>query len=88
MSTQAETIVLPPRFGRRRISFRFRDFPLIPALILGSVAFVAIFADVLAPTIPRSAVLPRGSVRRSGRPAAARNTSSAPTSSGETCCRG
>ena len=52
MSTQAETIVLPPRFGRRRISFRFRDFPLIPALILGSVAFVAIFADVLAPHNP------------------------------------
>lgn len=52
MGTQAETIVLPPRFGRRRISFRFRDFPLIPALILGSVAFVAIFADVLAPHNP------------------------------------
>lgn len=52
MSTQAETIVLSPRFGRRRISFRFRDFPLIPALILGSVAFVAIFADVLAPHNP------------------------------------
>jgi peptide/nickel transport system permease protein len=52
MSTQAETIVLPPRFRRRRVSFRLGDFPLIPTLILGSVAFVAIFANVLAPHNP------------------------------------
>ena len=50
MSTQA--IVLPPRFRWRRISVRLGDFPLIPSLILLSVAFVAIFANLLAPHNP------------------------------------
>ena len=52
MSTQAETIVLPPRFRWRRVSLRLGDFPLIPTLILAGVAFVAIFANVLAPHNP------------------------------------
>ena len=52
MSTQAEAIVLPPRFRWRRISVRLGDFPLIPSLILLSVAFVAIFANLLAPHNP------------------------------------
>ena len=50
MSTQA--VVLPPRFRWRRISVRLGDFPLIPSLILLSVAFVAIFANLLAPHNP------------------------------------
>jgi len=52
MSTQAETVALPPRFRWRRLSFRLGDFPLIPTLILAGVAFVAIFANVLAPHNP------------------------------------
>src|SRR5438309_7261249 len=53
MSTQAETIVLPPpRLRWRRVSLRLGDFPLIPTLILVSVSLVAIFANVLAPHNP------------------------------------
>src|SRR5215468_8651556 len=52
MSTQAETVALPPRFRWRRLSLRLGDFPLIPTLILAGVAFVAIFANVLAPHNP------------------------------------
>src|SRR5712675_523318 len=52
MSTQAETIVLPPRFRWRRVSLRLGDFPLIPTLILAGVAIVAIFANLLAPHNP------------------------------------
>ena len=52
MSTQAETVTLPPRFRWRRVSFRLGEFPLIPTLILVGVAFVAIFANVLAPHNP------------------------------------
>ena len=52
MSTQAETIVLPPRLRWRRVSLRLGDFPPIPTLILVSVGLVAIFANVLAPHNP------------------------------------
>src|SRR5215831_10064471 len=52
MSTQAETVALPPRFRWRRLSFRLGDFPLIPTFILAGVAFVAIFANLLAPHNP------------------------------------
>src|SRR5215468_10028726 len=52
MSTQAETIVLPPRFRWRRVSFRLGDFPLIPTLILVFIGLVAIFANLLAPHNP------------------------------------
>src|SRR5881227_2749116 len=53
MSTQAETIVLPPpRLRWRRVSLRLGDFPLIQTLILVSVGLVAIFANVLAPHNP------------------------------------
>ena len=54
MSTPADVIRLPsprPRFPAIR-KFRVGDFPLIPALILGSIAFVALFANVLAPHNP------------------------------------
>src|SRR5437868_13719655 len=52
MSTQAETIALPARFRWRRTSLRLGDFPFIPTLILVGVAFIAIFANVLAPHNP------------------------------------
>src|SRR5712672_717816 len=52
MSTQAETIALPPRLRWRRPSLRLGDFPLIPTLILAGIAFVAIFANLLAPHNP------------------------------------
>src|SRR5215470_11740786 len=35
-----------------RLRIRLGDFPLIPCLILGAIAFVAIFANVLAPYDP------------------------------------
>jgi peptide/nickel transport system permease protein len=52
MSIQTEAISLPPRAESRFASLRLGDFPLIPALILGGVAFVAIFANLLAPHNP------------------------------------
>jgi peptide/nickel transport system permease protein len=56
MSVQTEIIGLPPLSPSRvssRLSFlRLKDFPLIPALILGCIALVAIFANLLAPHNP------------------------------------
>src|SRR5215469_9145734 len=52
MSTQAEIIVAPPRVRRRATFFRLGDFPLIPALILLGIGFVAVFANLLAPHNP------------------------------------
>jgi peptide/nickel transport system permease protein len=52
MAIQTEIIALPPRAPSRFASLRLGDFPLIPVLILGIVAFVAIFANVLAPHNP------------------------------------
>ena len=56
MSIQTEVIGLPPLSPSRvssRLSFlRLKDFPLIPALILGFIALVAIFANFLAPHNP------------------------------------
>jgi peptide/nickel transport system permease protein len=52
MSTQADTIVLPPRIRWRPVRFRLGDFPVIPTLILVVIGLVAIFADVLAPHNP------------------------------------
>ena len=52
MSIQTELIALPPRAPSRFASLRLGDFPLIPALILGGIAFVAIFANLLAPHNP------------------------------------
>jgi peptide/nickel transport system permease protein len=53
MSTTTETsliaVQLPPRFS----FMRARDFPLGPLLILGIIAFVAVFADLLAPHDPQ-----------------------------------
>src|SRR5215472_15416432 len=52
MSTQAEIIAAPPRVRRRATFFRLGDFPLIPALILLGIGFVAVFANLLAPHNP------------------------------------
>ncbi|TMJ58184.1 MAG: ABC transporter permease [Alphaproteobacteria bacterium] len=52
MSIQTELIALAPRAPSRFASLRLGDFPLIPALILGGIAFVAIFANLLAPHNP------------------------------------
>src|SRR3984893_12282211 len=52
MSIQTEAIALPPRSESRFASLRLGGFPPIPALILGGVAFVAIFANLLAPHNP------------------------------------
>jgi len=52
MTMHAEIIVAPPSFRRRAALSRLGDFPLIPTLILLGVAFVAIFANVLAPHNP------------------------------------
>jgi peptide/nickel transport system permease protein len=52
MSIQTELIGLPPSTPSRFASLRLGDFPLIPALILGVIAFVAIFANLLAPHNP------------------------------------
>jgi peptide/nickel transport system permease protein len=59
MSTPADVIRLasPPRFAAVR-GLRFRgDFPLIPVVILSTIAFVAIFANQLAPHNPEVGVL-------------------------------
>jgi Binding-protein-dependent transport system inner membrane component len=52
MSTQAETVLLPPRIRRRRAAIRLGDLPVIPTLILVVIALIAIFANVLAPHNP------------------------------------
>ena len=46
----------PPRFAALR-RFRLGDFPLLPVLILGTIAFVAIFAEFLAPHNPEVGLL-------------------------------
>jgi peptide/nickel transport system permease protein len=52
MALQAETVVLPsPTTWRANIA-HFRDIPLIPVLILLGIAFVAVFANQLAPHNP------------------------------------
>ena len=56
MTLQTETVSLPvrapSRFTWRLTALRSRGFPLVPVLILASVGFVALFANVLAPHNP------------------------------------
>jgi peptide/nickel transport system permease protein len=54
MSTPADVIRLPSRAPRFTFlkALRRADFPLIPTLILGGIALVALFADQLAPHDP------------------------------------
>jgi peptide/nickel transport system permease protein len=53
MSTTTETGLLAVELPSRFNFVRSRDFPLIPLLILGIIALVALFADVLAPHDPQ-----------------------------------
>jgi peptide/nickel transport system permease protein len=53
MSTTTETSLLAAQLPSRFSFVRSRDFPLIPLLILGIIAFVAVFADLLAPHDPQ-----------------------------------
>ena len=46
----------PPRFTALR-RFKIGDFPLIPVVILGTIALVAIFANLLAPHNPEVGML-------------------------------
>jgi peptide/nickel transport system permease protein len=61
MAIQTEVIGLPPSSPSRvstGLSFlRLKDFPLIPVLILGCIALVAIFANLLAPHNPEIGTL-------------------------------
>ena len=52
MAIETEVIALPPRAPSRLAALRLKDFPLIPVLILGFIALVAIFANFLAPHNP------------------------------------
>src|SRR4029077_20815179 len=54
MSTPADVLTLPPpapRFAFVR-GFRLGNIPMIPTLILVTIAFVALFANQLAPYNP------------------------------------
>jgi peptide/nickel transport system permease protein len=57
MSMSSETIVLPPSVSTRSASSRLGDLPMIPIIILAVIAFMAIFADVLAPHNPEVGAL-------------------------------
>jgi len=52
ITAPVETYDFPSRVSSRLSFLRLKDFPLIPALILGCVALVAIFANLLAPHNP------------------------------------
>ena len=52
MSTSIETITLPPQLTPTTATSRRSDFPMIPVVILGVIAFTAIFAEFLAPHNP------------------------------------
>jgi peptide/nickel transport system permease protein len=53
----SETIVLPPSVSTRSAASRLGDLPMIPIIILAVIAFMAIFADVLAPHNPEVGAL-------------------------------
>ena len=52
ITAPVETYDFPSRVSSRLDFLRLKDFPLIPALILGCIAFLAIFANLLAPHNP------------------------------------
>jgi peptide/nickel transport system permease protein len=53
MSTTTETGLLAVPLSARFSFMRSRDFPLVPLVILGIIAFVAVFANLLAPHDPQ-----------------------------------
>jgi peptide/nickel transport system permease protein len=52
ITSTVETVDFPSRVSSRFDFLRLKDFPLIPVLILGCIALVAIFANFLAPHNP------------------------------------
>ncbi len=52
MSITTETVILTSHLPPDSVSVRRRDFPVIPVVILASIAFAAIFANMLAPHNP------------------------------------
>jgi peptide/nickel transport system permease protein len=56
MSVATDVARVAPRRGALR-RFRLGDFPILPVLILGTIAFVAIFAEFLAPHNPEVGML-------------------------------
>jgi peptide/nickel transport system permease protein len=52
ITAPVETYDFPSRVSSRFSLLRLKDFPLIPAVILGGIALVAIFANLLAPHNP------------------------------------
>jgi peptide/nickel transport system permease protein len=57
MSTTTETGLLAAQLPSRFSFTRSRDFPLVPVVIIGIIAFVAVFADLLAPHDPQVGAL-------------------------------
>ena len=57
MSSTTQTVSLAPQLPSRFSALRLRNFPVIPAVILGCIAFMAIFANVLAPHNPEVGLL-------------------------------
>ena len=57
MSMTTEAGLLPAQFPSRFSFVRSRDFPLGPVIILSAIAFVAVFADFLAPHDPQVGAL-------------------------------
>jgi peptide/nickel transport system permease protein len=57
MSTTTKSVALPSRLPLRARGIRLRDLPVIPIAILGIIAFLAIFADFLAPHDPEVGTL-------------------------------
>jgi peptide/nickel transport system permease protein len=53
MSITTESSLLAVQLPSRFSFVRSRDFPLVPLLILGIIAFVAVFANLLAPHDPQ-----------------------------------
>ncbi|HJU16387.1 MAG TPA: ABC transporter permease [Stellaceae bacterium] len=57
MTMPAQTVVLTSRRRRRLRLPWLRDVPVIPLAILGAIALIAIFANVLAPHNPETGIL-------------------------------
>ena len=88
MSISTETIALTSPLPPRSSALRLGDVPLIPVIILAVIAFMAIFANVLAPHNPEV-----GSLTARFRPPFWQAGGSmdhilGPTSWDVTCCRG
>ena len=77
-----------PIAWRRPAVLRAEGLPMIPIMILVTLALVAILAELIAPYNPEVGASAGGSARRRGSPAAARRTCSAPTTSAATSSRG